>query len=94
MRTAKYGVNTARGRVKSRTLKVGARVALAIMEPENPYRFVQVRGTVVNQTERGADAHADTLTKKYLGKDKFPFGQRGEVRVMYEIEPTSASGQG
>jgi PPOX class probable F420-dependent enzyme len=88
----KIRVNTARGRVKSRTLKPGAPVALAIMDPDNPYRYLQVRGRVLTNTEQGADAHIDSLAKKYLGQDKYPFRQPGEVRVTVEIEPTSAQG--
>lgn len=90
----KLRVNTARGRVKSRTLKEGAPVALAIMDPDNPYRYLQVRGKVVSITENGADAHIDSLAKKYLGQDKYPFRQPNEVRVTYEIEPSSAQGMG
>jgi PPOX class probable F420-dependent enzyme len=90
----KIRINTARGRVKARTLKEGTRVAIAIMDPENPYRYVQVRGRIASVTENGANAHIDSLAKKYLGKDKYPFSQPGEVRVMYEIEPTSAQGMG
>ncbi len=90
----KIRINTARGRVKARTLKEGTRVAIAIMDPENPYRYVQVRGRVASVTENGANAHIDSLAKKYLGKDKYPFAQPGEVRVMYEIEPTSAQAMG
>ncbi len=82
-------INTAKGRVKERNMKPGSRVALAIMDPGNPYRYIQVRGKVVTQTQTGADAHIDRLAKKYMGKDKYPFRQPGEVRVMYEIEPTS-----
>jgi PPOX class probable F420-dependent enzyme len=85
-------VNTAKGRVKARNLKPGAAVALSIMDPDNPYRYVQIRGRVANATETGADAHIDSLAKKYLGKDQYPFRQPGEVRVMYEIEPVSVSG--
>src|SRR5262249_4836950 len=84
-------VNTARGRVKARSLKTGARVALAIVDPDNPYRYVQIRGRVRRVTEDGAAQHIDSLAKKYLGKDKYP---TGEVRVMAEIEPTSTSGMG
>lgn len=91
---SKIRINTARGRVKARTLKEGTRVAIAIMDPENPYRYVQVRGRVASVTENAANAHIDSLAKKYLGKDKYPFSQPGEVRVMYEIEPTSAQGMG
>jgi PPOX class probable F420-dependent enzyme len=85
-------VNTAKGRVKARNLKPGAAVALSIMDPDNPYRYLQIRGRVVSATETGADAHIDSLAKKYLGKDQYPFRQPGEVRVMYEIEPVSVSG--
>ena len=87
-------VNTAKGRLKSRTLRLGAPVALAIMDPDNAYRYAQIRGRVRSATEQGADAHIDSLAKKYLGKDTYPFRQPGEVRVMYEIEPTAASGMG
>ena len=90
----KIRVNTARGRVKARTLRPGALVALAILDPENPYRYLQVCGRVLNVTEEGADAHIDSLAKKYLGQDKYPFRQPGEVRIKCEIEPTSAHGQG
>ena len=85
-------VNTARGRVKARTLQSGARVALSILDPDNPYRYLQVRGHVRKATEEGASQHIDTLAKKYLGKDKYPFARPGEVRIMCEIEPMSASG--
>ena len=87
-------MNTAKGRVKARNLQPGARVALAIIDPDNPYRYLQIRGRVASATESGADAHIDALAKKYLGKDKYPFRQPGEVRIMYEIEPVSVSGQG
>jgi PPOX class probable F420-dependent enzyme len=85
-------VNTARGRVKARTLKQGAPVALSIIDPDNPYRYLQIRGHVRKATEEGAAQHIDSLAKKYLGKDKYPFARPGEVRIMCEIEPESASG--
>jgi PPOX class probable F420-dependent enzyme len=87
-------INTAKGRVKARNLKTGSPVALAIMDPDQPYRYLQVRGRVRRVLEEGADSHIDSLAKKYLDKDKYPFAQPGEVRVMYEIEPASVSGMG
>jgi PPOX class probable F420-dependent enzyme len=87
-------VNTAKGRVKARNMKTGVPVALSIMDPDNPYRYLQVRGHVGRVIEAGADAHIDALAKKYLGKDKYPWGKPGEMRVTYEIEPASASGMG
>ena len=83
----KIRVNSAKGRVKSRNMREGAPVALSILDPHNPYRYIQIRGRVEHVTEDGAAAHIDSLAKKYLGKDKYPFSQAGEVRVLFEIEP-------
>jgi PPOX class probable F420-dependent enzyme len=85
----KIRINTARGRVKAKNLKSGAKVALAIIDPENPYRYIGIRGRVVGEDEKKADAHIDSLAKKYLNQDKYPFRQPGEVRVSYDIEPES-----
>jgi PPOX class probable F420-dependent enzyme len=87
-------INTAKGRVKARNMKKGVPVALSVMDPDNPYRYLQVRGHVGRVIEEGADKHIDSLAKKYLGKDQYPWGRPGEVRVTYEIEPTSSSGMG
>jgi PPOX class probable F420-dependent enzyme len=80
-------INTAEGRQKDKNLQRDKRVALSIMDPDNPYRYLEVRGKVVERTHNGADANIDALAKKYLGKDKYPFRQPNEVRVIYKIEP-------
>ena len=87
-------VNTAKGRVKARNMQEGSRVALSILDPDNAYRYMQIRGRVVRVTEEGADAHIDALAKKYLGKDHYPFRQPGERRVMFEIEPDAVQTMG
>ncbi len=90
----KIRVNSAKGRVKVRNMQEGAPVALSILDPENPYRFFQFRGRVEHVTEEGALAHIDSLAKKYLGKEKYPWAQPGQVRVTFEIEPTAVQAQG
>ncbi len=87
-------VNTAKGRWKDRNMRRDPRVALAIMDPSNAYRYVQVRGRVERVTEQGADAHIDRLAKKYLGADTYPFRQPGEVRVIYVIRPERVTTMG
>ena len=87
-------VNTAKGRVKDRNMKRDPRVSLAIIDPDNPYHYLEVRGRVVDITEQGADQHIDKMAKKYLGKDKYPNRQPGEVRVLYKIEPEKFSAMG
>jgi PPOX class probable F420-dependent enzyme len=80
-------INTAEGRQKDKNLQRDGRVALSITDPENPYRYLEVRGHVVERTNNGADKHIDAMAKKYLDKDKYPFAQPGEVRVIYKLEP-------
>ena len=84
-------INSAKGRVKDKNMRRNGQVALAIQDPENPYRYLAVRGRVDEITETGADAHIDTLTKKYLGQDRYPYRQPGEVRVMYRIRADRVS---
>jgi len=80
-------VNTARGRQKDRNIRRNPRVALSILDPDNSYRYLQVRGRVVEITESGADAHIDRLAFKYLGQEKYPNRRPGEIRVIYKILP-------
>ena len=87
-------VNSAKGRWKDKNMRQRPRVALSISDPDNPYRYMQVRGAVVQVTETGADAHIDSLAKKYLGEDKYPFRQPGEERVIYKIAVERVSTMG
>ena len=87
-------VNSAKGRVKDRNMRRDPRVSLALIDPDNPYRYLQLQGRVVEITENGADQHIDKMAKKYMGVDKYPGRQPGEVRVIYKIEPERAQTMG
>jgi PPOX class probable F420-dependent enzyme len=87
-------VNSARGRLKDRNVERDRRVALSIPDPENPYRYLAIRGRVAEITEQGADEHIDKMAKKYLGKDKYPFRAANEKRVLYKIEPQRVQAYG
>jgi len=86
-------INTARGRVKDKILKRHPAVALAIQDPANPYRYVQVRGKVVDETETGGYEMICALAEKYRGKREYPKNP-GEVRVTYKISPEHFKGMG
>ena len=86
--------NSARGRQKDLNVRRDPRVAVSILDPENPYRYLEVRGRVVDITQEGADAHIDKLAKKYLGVDKYPYRTANEVRVIYRIRPEHVHGNG
>ena len=87
-------VNSARGRRKDKNMETNPAVALSILDPDNPYRYLEVRGRVAEITEDGADEHIDKMAKKYLGQDKYPGRQPGEVRVLYKIQPLHTSRMG
>ena len=87
-------VNSAVGRQKDRNVRRDPRVAVAVMDPDNPYRYVEVRGRVREITQDGADTHIDKMAKKYLGKDTYPFRQAGEQRVLYKISIEKAHAMG
>jgi PPOX class probable F420-dependent enzyme len=87
-------INSARGRVKDKNIRRDPRVALSIQDPDNPYRYLEVRGKVSEITEKGADEHIDSLANKYLGVAKYPHRSPGEVRVLYKIEPQKFSAMG
>jgi PPOX class probable F420-dependent enzyme len=87
-------VNTARGRQKDKNMRRDPRVALAVIDPENPYRYLEIRGRVAEITEEGADAHIDKMAKKYLGADKYPYRQPSETRVIFKIQPERVNTMG
>ena len=89
----KIRVNSALGRTKVRNMKQGAKVALSILDPDNPDRYVQLRGTVTNVRQDDVAArHIDQLAYKYMGLDKNPYANPADVRVMFEISVYSVQG--
>ncbi len=87
-------VNSARGRQKDKNIKKNGNVALAIIDPDNPYRYLQIMGKVDEITEQGADAHIDKMAKKYMGKDSYPYRNPQETRVVYKILPVKTQSMG
>ena len=87
-------INSAKGRVKDKNMRRNRKVGITISDPENPYRHLAMRGEVAEITEQGADSHIDKLAKKYMGKDKYPLRQPGEVRVLYKFRPDRVTTMG
>lgn len=84
-------INSAEGRVKDRNMRRNPRVAVVITDPKDPYRYIQIRGKVVEITTKGAREHIDRLSKKYTGRDIYTSGPADEIRVTYKILPESIS---
>ena len=79
--------NTAAGRLKPKNLRRDPRIALSVVDPDNDYKSVLIRGKVTEITEDGADEHIDSLAKKYMDKDVYPYRQDDEVRLIVRVEP-------
>jgi len=91
-------VNTARGRQKDKNMQRNARVTVLAVDPTNPYRWIEVRGRIVEATEEGALEHINSLSLKYRGDPDYyaPYPERKaiEQRVTYKIEPTKVNTAG
>jgi PPOX class probable F420-dependent enzyme len=84
-------INSAEGRTKTRNVRRDPRVALSVYDQQNPYSELMVRGRVVELTHDGAKEHIDSLAKKYLGKDIYPWHQPDQQRVILRIEIESVA---
>jgi PPOX class probable F420-dependent enzyme len=86
--------NSEKKRAKVRNLERDPRVTVCVSDSQNPYRYVEVRGRVVEITEVGASEGIDRLAQKYMGKEKYPFHKPGDVRVVLRIKPERVSSMG
>ena len=87
-------LNSEQTRLKVRNLKRNPAVSVSIQNPADSYQYVEIRGRVVEITPEGGFEGIDRLGKKYMGVDKYPGNQPGDVRVQIKIEPTRITGMG
>ena len=80
-------LNTAEGRAWPANARRSGKVAINVVNHDNPYEYVYVQGSVAEDTTDGADEHIDKLAKKYLDADEYPFRSESEERVIVRIEP-------
>mgnify|MGYP002075548580 CR=1 FL=1 len=87
-------INTASGRIKDKNMRARPHIALAISDPNNPYRYLQIRGSVVEYQFRGAEEHIDTLNFKYHGNPKYANHRVDQPRVIFKILPEKVQANG
>jgi PPOX class probable F420-dependent enzyme len=80
-------LNSAEGRGWPQNLRRDPRTTVTVVNRENPYEYVQIRGRLSEEDHEQAEENIDRLAKKYLGEDTYPFRRPGERRVMFRIEP-------
>ena len=87
-------INTEKSRAKVRNIAKDPRVSVSIANAANPYEYVEIRGKVVEVTDKGGLEGIDRLAKKYIGQDKYPWNKPGDVRVLVKIAPEKIHGMG
>lgn len=87
-------INSSQGRVKDRNMRARPEVALLILDPQNSYRYIQIRGKVVDMTTEAAVEHINQLSLKYTGNPEYQRMMPGMVRVKYRIMPDKVSASG
>jgi PPOX class probable F420-dependent enzyme len=87
-------INSVEGYVKTRNITRDPRVAVAVSHPDNPSRYIQVRGRVLDVTTDGAVEHIEMLAQRYLGAPYPWYGGRDQVRVIMVIAPETISSMG
>ena len=80
-------INSAEGRIKDKNMRARPQIALVIADLANPYRYLQIRGKVVEYTLEGAEEHIDSLNMKYRGNPNYPNHQPDQHRIIYKILP-------
>ena len=85
-------INTFESSAKSKNIKKDPRIALSVVESNNPYNMVSIKGRVIDQTTEGADEHLKKLAKRYLGIGKYYYREPNRRRVILKIKPERATG--
>lgn len=82
------------GRQKYRNMQREPRIALSIVDPQNPYRYLEIRGKVVRIDPDPDLDFINSMAKKYLGQDRYPWHQPGDERVVIVVEPEHTTHMG
>ena len=85
-------INTFESSAKSKNIKKDPRIAISVVESNNPYNMVSIKGTVIDQTTEGADEHLKKLAKRYLCIGKYYYSEPNRNRVILKIKPEKATG--
>ena len=81
-------------RQKYKNVSRDPRLALSIVDPENPYRYIEIRGEVKKVEEDPDNDFINAMAKKYLGLDEYPYHQPGDERIVVYVEPEHTTQMG
>src|SRR5207244_1928125 len=74
--------STTKGRRKYRNLRADPRIAISVTDPENPWRYLEIRGRA-ELSDDGDRSFINQIARKYMGQDEYPFDRPGDERFQY-----------
>lgn len=80
-------INTAKDRIKQKNVSRDPRVSISMIDEDNPYSMLTIKGKVIKQTTEGADDHIDKLAKRYLDTERYPAHSPNVERIILKIKP-------
>lgn len=83
-----------RTRQKYENLVRNPTVALSGIDPDNSYRYMEIRGTIVRVDDDSSNAFINSMAKKYMGLDEYPFHQPDDHRVVMVVMPSHTTSMG
>jgi PPOX class probable F420-dependent enzyme len=81
-------------RQKLHNLEREPRLAISLLDPNNPYRYLEIRGKVVRVDEDPNLDFINKMAQKYLGQEKYPWHRPEDQRVVVVVEPQHTTKMG
>ena len=87
-------ISQTKTRQKYHNIQRDPHIALSITDPQNPYHYLEIRGKVVRVEDDSQKKFIDSLAKKYMGVDHYPYNQPGDERIILYVQPEHTTHQG
>ncbi|GAA3726126.1 PPOX class F420-dependent oxidoreductase [Salinactinospora qingdaonensis] len=80
-------------RQKYRNIQRDSRIALSAHDPDNPYRYLEIRGRVEKIEDDTDNAFINKMAKKYIDEEVYPWASPDERRVVLFVRPEHVTKQ-
>lgn len=85
-------INTFESSAKNKHMTHDRRIVISVVEQNNPFNMVSIKGRVIEKTTEGADEHLKRLARKYLGIGKYYYRKPNHKRIIVKIKPEKIMG--
>ncbi|MBJ19391.1 MAG: PPOX class F420-dependent oxidoreductase [bacterium] len=79
--------STIKSRQKYKNFTNDQRVAVCIVDPDNAWRYLEIRGRVELEDDKDR-SFINSIAKKYMNQDEYPFDKPGDERVTLTLIPS------